>query len=91
MKKKIVEVDEDVLKEIIVGDIPVFGKDSLAPKEKPVEHQEAKSPASTVPADTPAEKPSVEKPKRGFLPSARYLCLSSALLFPAGRQKMKPT
>ena len=26
MKKKIVEVDEDVLKEIIVGDIPVFGK-----------------------------------------------------------------
>lgn len=64
MKKKIVEVDEDVLKEIIVGDIPVFGKDSLAPKEKPVEHQEAKSPASTVPADTPAEKPSVEKPKR---------------------------
>ena len=28
MKKKIVEVDEDVLKEIIVGDIPVFGKDS---------------------------------------------------------------
>ena len=34
MKKKIVEVDEDVLKEIIVGDIPVFGKDSPAPKEK---------------------------------------------------------
>ena len=31
MKKKIVEVDEDVLKEIIVGDIPVFGKDSPAP------------------------------------------------------------
>ena len=27
MKKKIVEVDEDVLKDIIVGDIPVFGKD----------------------------------------------------------------
>ena len=25
MKKKIVEVDEDVLKDIIVGDIPVFG------------------------------------------------------------------
>ena len=91
MKKKIVEVDEDVLKEIIVGDIPVFGKDSPAPKEKSVEHQEAKSPAATVPADTPAEKPSVEKPKRVFLPSALYLCLSSALLFPAGRQKMKPT
>ena len=53
MKKKIVEVDEDVLKEIIVGDIPVFGKDSPAPKEKSVEHQEAKSPAATVPADTP--------------------------------------
>ena len=34
---------------------------------------------------------SVEKPKRVFLPSALYLCLSSALLFPAGRQKMKPT
>ena len=34
MKKKIVEVDEDVLKEIIVGDIPVFGKDSPAPKGK---------------------------------------------------------
>ena len=46
MKKKIVEVDEDVLKEIIVGDIPVFGKDSPAPKEKSVEHQEAKSPAA---------------------------------------------
>ena len=64
MKKKIVEVDEDVLKEIIVGDIPVFGKDSPAPKEKSVEHQEAKSPAATVPADTPVEKPAVEKPKR---------------------------
>ena len=64
MKKKIVEVDEDVLKEIIVGDIPVFGKDSPAPKEKPVEHQEAKSPAATVQADAPAEKPAVEKPKR---------------------------
>ena len=64
MKKKIVEVDEDVLKDIIVGDIPVFGKDSPAPKEKSVEHQEAKSPAATVPADTPAEKPAVEKPKR---------------------------
>ena len=48
MKKKIVEVDEDVLKDIIVGDIPVFGKDSPAPKEKSVEHQEAKSPAATV-------------------------------------------
>ena len=60
MKKKIVEVDEDVLKEIIVGDIPVFGKDSPAPKEKSVEHQEAKSPAATVPADTPVEKPAVE-------------------------------
>ena len=44
MKKKIVEVDEDVLKEIIVGDIPVFGKDSPAPKEKSVEHQEAPQP-----------------------------------------------
>ncbi len=64
MKKKIVEVDEDVLKDIIVGDIPVFGKDSPAPKEKSVEHQEAKSPAATVPADTPAEKPATEKPKR---------------------------
>lgn len=60
MKKKIVEVDEDVLKDIIVGDIPVFGKDSPAPKEKSVEHQEA----ATVPADTPAGKPAVEKPKR---------------------------
>ena len=30
MKKKIVEVDEDVLKEIIVGDIPVFGKERKA-------------------------------------------------------------
>ena len=64
MKKKIVEVDEDVLKEIIVGDIPVFCKDSPVPKEKPVEHQEAKSPAATVQADAPAEKPAVEKPKR---------------------------
>ena len=27
-------MDEDVLKEIIVGDIPVFGKDSLAPERK---------------------------------------------------------
>lgn len=64
MKKKIVEVDEDVLKDIIVGDIPVFGKDSPVPKEKSVERQEAKSPAATVPADIPAEKPAVEKPKR---------------------------
>ena len=56
MKKKIVEVDEDVLKDIIVGDIPVFGKDSPAPKEKSVEHQEAKSPAATVPAPRPERK-----------------------------------
>ena len=67
MKKKIVEVDEDVLKEIIVGDIPVFGKDSLAPKEKPVEHQEAKSPASTVPADTPAPVIAPEMSISGFI------------------------
>ena len=33
MKKKIVEVDEDVLKEIIVGDIPVLRKDSPGPKQ----------------------------------------------------------
>ena len=52
MKKKIVEVDEDVLKDIIVGDIPVFGKDSPAPKEKSVEHQEAKSPWSIYPRQT---------------------------------------
>ena len=64
MKKKIVEVDENVLKNIIVGDIPVFGKDRPAPEEKTVERQEAKSPATTVPADTPADKPVLEKPKR---------------------------
>lgn len=64
MKKKIVEVDEDVLKDIIVGDIPVFGKDRPAPEEKAVEQQEAKSPATTVPADAPADKPGLEKSKR---------------------------
>ena len=34
MKKKIVEVDEDVLKEIIVGDIPVFRQGQPRPERK---------------------------------------------------------
>ena len=44
MKKKIVEVDEDVLKEIIVGDIPVFGKDSPARKKSPWNIRKRKAP-----------------------------------------------
>ena len=48
----------------MVGKFLFSGETPPPPKKKPVKHQKAKSPAATVPADTPAEKPSVEKPKR---------------------------
>ena len=43
MKKKIVEVDEDVLEGNHCRRHTCFSKDSLSPR-KPVEHQEAKAP-----------------------------------------------
>ena len=38
MTKKKVEVNEDVLKNIIVGDIPIFGREK--PKEESTDHPE---------------------------------------------------
>ena len=54
MTKKKVEVNEEVLKNIIVGDIPVFGR------EKPAE-ENAKQPEPEVPPVTESANSSSEK------------------------------
>ena len=57
-------MDEVLQKKIFAGKTLFSGRTPPAPKKRSVKHQEEKTPAATVPADTPAEKPSVEKPKR---------------------------
>lgn len=54
MTKKKVEVNEDILKNIIVGDIPVFGR------EKPAE-EDAEQPETEAPPVTETAGPSPEK------------------------------
>ena len=52
MTKKKVEVNEDVLKNIIVGDIPVFGREK--PKEESTEQPGTEVPLATEPAEAPS-------------------------------------
>ena len=54
MTKKKVEVNEDVLKNIIVGDIPVFGREK--PKEESTEQPGTEVPLATEPAEAPSEE-----------------------------------
>ena len=60
MTKKKVEVNEDVLKNIIVGDIPVFGR------EKPAEEnaKQPEVPPVTESADSSSEKAVSAKPRK---------------------------
>lgn len=54
MTKKKVEVNEDVLKNIIVGDIPVFGREK--PTEENTEQPEQEIPPVTEPVEIQSEK-----------------------------------
>ena len=62
MTKKKVEVNEDVLKNIIVGDIPIFGREK--PKEESTEQPETEVPPITEPAEAPSEKTVAENPRK---------------------------
>lgn len=62
MTKKKVEVNEDVLKNIIVGDIPIFGREK--PKEESTEQPETEVPPITEPAEAPSEKTVAAKPRK---------------------------
>lgn len=54
MTKKKVEVDEDILKDIIVGEIPVFGREM--PAEESTGQPEPEAPSATEPAGYPPGK-----------------------------------
>lgn len=54
MTKKKVEVNEDVLKNIIVGDIPVFGREK--PAQENTGQPETEAHPVTEPASSPSEK-----------------------------------
>lgn len=60
MTKKKVEVNEEVLKNIIVGDIPVFGREK--PAEENAEQPEA--PPVTESANSSSEKSVYTKPRK---------------------------
>lgn len=62
MTKKKVEVNEDVLKNIIVGDIPVFGREK--PKGESTEQPETEVSSITEPAESPSEKTGAAKPRK---------------------------
>ena len=62
MTKKKVEVNEDVLKNIIVGDIPVFGREK--PKEESTEQPGTEVPLATEPAEAPSEKTVADKHRK---------------------------
>lgn len=59
MTKKKVEVDEDILKDIIVGEIPVFGRE--IPAEDSTGQPETETPPATEPASHPPGKTSSAK------------------------------
>ena len=72
MAKKKVEVNEDMLKDIMVGDIPVFGKERLKypePKVVETDEQETVSEESDEPIAT---KPSTPKPRKKREESGNY-------------------
>ena len=72
MAKKKVEVNEDMLKDIMVGDIPVFGRERPKypePKVIETEEQETVSEESDEPSAT---KPSTPKPRKKREESGSY-------------------
>ena len=70
MTKKKVEVNEDILKNIIVGDIPVFGREKPVngnteqPEPESVLVKKPESAPATEPIETQPEKTSLVKPRK---------------------------
>lgn len=71
MTKKKVEVNEDVLKNIIVGDIPVFGREK--PKEESTEQPGTEVPLATELAEAPSEKTVAAKPRKKKEETGSYM------------------
>ena len=92
MTKKKVEVNEDVLKNIIVGDIPIFGREK--PKEESTEQPDTEVPPITEPAAAPEEKPvgakrRKKKEEKQILPLFRPIpCKIPENLCPAPRRRL---
>lgn len=70
MTKKKVEVNEDILKNIIVGDIPVFGREKPVngnteqPEPESVPVKKPESAPATEPIEIQPEKTSLVKPRK---------------------------
>ena len=64
MAKKKVEVNEDMLKDIMVGDIPVFGRERPKYQEPKVIETEDSNTDSDEGTEAVASKPSVPKPRK---------------------------
>ena len=70
MTKKKVEVNEDILKNIIVGDIPVFGREKPVngnteqPEPESVPVKKPESAPATEPIERQPEKTSLVKPRK---------------------------
>ena len=64
MAKKKVEVNEDMLKDIMVGDIPVFGRERPNYQEPKVIETEDSDTDSDEGTEAVASKPSVPKPRK---------------------------
>lgn len=70
MTKKKVEVNEDILKNIIVGDIPVFGREKTMnenteqPGQEPVPVQNPEPTPATEPVEIQPEKTPPVKPRK---------------------------
>ncbi|WP_237040396.1 DUF3408 domain-containing protein [Phocaeicola faecalis] len=64
MAKKKVEVNEDMLKDIMVGDIPVFGRERPNYQEPKVIETEDSNTDSDEGTEAVASKPSVPKPRK---------------------------
>lgn len=64
MAKKKVEVNEDMLKDIMVGDIPVFGRERLNYQEPKVIETEDSDTDSDEGTEAVASKPSTPKPRK---------------------------
>lgn len=71
MTKKKVEVNEDILKNIIVGDIPVFGREKPVngnteqPEPESVPVKKPESAPATEPIEIQPEKTPLVKPRKG--------------------------
>ena len=64
MAKKKVEVNEDMLKDIMVGDIPVFGRERPNYQEPKVIETEDSDTDSDEGTEAIASKPSTPKPRK---------------------------